>query len=354
MNSLRGCFIVVVIISCVGMSSALTSTEVDKFFTTGYNWGSTNYTGNIDLTSSMTIIDKQTTTPAGVQTGLYHYFQFNGVPNYSKLGAANYEDWGAFGGWSKTIQAQSLTKCIPAEPELQANNACTSKSGWVGIMITGTPLWTYESSSGANAVADLITDTCGGHPNQDNKYHVHGFADFANGNLAGCLGNPDSLFNACTCPAPFLGVAIDGFPIYGPQKCDACKTYVSGSSGPCATFYDAPYSGLFTSAELTNGGRSVDKNNPTHDGDSAKDHVFEYRLHTDPPYHISCLRGSTVGPQKCIGANSSNAKKREDENLVEKETAEEEAELEEVEEELLESRLRYLLLKSLLDKRGKQ
>ena len=47
----------------------------------------------------------------------------------------------------------------------------------------------------------------------------------------GCFGT----FDNTTCPAPFIGVALDGFPIYGPQKCDTCETYEEDGT-TCATF----------------------------------------------------------------------------------------------------------------------
>ncbi|XP_072046678.1 uncharacterized protein [Amphiura filiformis] len=207
-------------------------------------------------------------------------------------------------------------------------------------------------------------DDCGGHPNNDGEYHYHGWNNFTSpvhvndddtavGLNAGCLSTKNGGdFDAGACPAPFIGVAMDGFPIYGPQKCDNCLTR-DANTGKCDS-WSTTATGLFTTSELTSGGRSVNSSNPIHDGDSDKKHVFEYRLHTDQYYHINCYRGTPAESNgRCTGNNASDAKKRADENLAQMEAAEEEERLEEVEEEQQESRLRYLL-KALLDKRGKE
>ncbi|XP_072046679.1 uncharacterized protein [Amphiura filiformis] len=347
------------------MSYAMTNNQVGDFFTgTGtYTWPNASYTGyTADLSSSMTITEKVFTANSGKKTN-YHYFVFNGIPDYTNV--ASYTDWRTRGGNRKTIQAQTYKKCIPKNPKLQANGACTGVDGFVAITINGTPLWTWHTSSNTDAVATEKMDDCGGHADANGRYHYHGWNNFtaqntsddqAKGLNVGCLSTKSSNFNAMACPAPLLGIVLDGHLLYGPQKCDDCLSY--DASGKCDS-WNSTASGLFTNSELTNGGRSVNSSNPTHDGDSDKEHVFEYRLHTDAPYSINCFRGIPAPSlARCTGNNAANAKKREDDNLAKMEAAEEEAQMEaaeeEEEEEQLENKLRILLLKSLLDKRGKE
>ena len=120
----------------------------------------------------MTITEKEF-TKAGTTT-YYHYFEYNGIPNYKDVDLNTWEDWTTLGGNRKVIQEQEYTKCIPKNPELQDNDGCTDVSGIVGITITGTPLWTWHTSSNTDAVAEETMDHCGGHPNDDGKYHFHG------------------------------------------------------------------------------------------------------------------------------------------------------------------------------------
>ena len=49
--------------------------------------------------------------------------------------------------------------------------------GVIGYMLTGIPLFNGFDAEGRDAVATEIQDTCSGHPDQNGKYHYHGYSE---------------------------------------------------------------------------------------------------------------------------------------------------------------------------------
>ena len=103
-------------------------------------------------------------------------------------------------------------------------------------------------------------------------------------------------FDINTCPATVVGVAIDGFPIYGPQNC-TCMSF--NADGSCSE-WPTSTSTYFKSSDLDNcNGRAVDSSNPTQSSDVSAEHIYEYRLTADPPYHVGCIMGNTATDSNC-------------------------------------------------------
>ena len=116
-------------------------------------------------------------------------------------------------------------------------------------------------------------------------------------------------FNVDECPATIIGVALDGFPVYSPQNCSCAWDNIQ-SDGSCSEWPSTPWD-TFTSSDLDDcHGREVDD---TQSSDENAEHIYEYRLTHDAPYHVACLKGETATTAKC--SQDSSSKKRGDELL---------------------------------------
>ena len=116
-------------------------------------------------------------------------------------------------------------------------------------------------------------------------------------------------FNVNECPATIIGVALDGFPIYSPQNC-SCDVANVQSDGSCSEWPSTPWD-TFTSSDLDDcHGREIDN---TQSSDENAEHIYEYRLSLDAPYHIGCLMGEKATMNKC----EQDSKKRSDKVLEE-------------------------------------
>ncbi|MCF8169434.1 MAG: YHYH protein [Rhodoferax sp.] len=144
-------------------------------------------------------------------------------------------------------------------------NICPSKApvptavnaGAIGVLISGSVLfgaaeitghrattlkdnasYTFKSREGATTTARFV-DQCNGHPtpvNAGNSYHYHGLSE--------CV---TSMVDQVNGPSHLIGVALDGFPIYGdkdmngqtiaPARLDACN----GITSPTPEFPQGVY-----------------------------------------------------------------------------------------------------------------
>ncbi len=143
--------------------------------------------------------------------------------------------------------------CPSLAPAATAVNA-----GGIGVMISGSVLFgaaeiaghrattlqdnvahTFTSPEGETVTAQFI-DHCNGHPtpaDAGNSYHYHGLSDCVTSLVDDSPGGPSHL----------IGVALDGFPIYGdrdihgqpvpPQRLDACN----GITSPTPEFPQGVY-----------------------------------------------------------------------------------------------------------------
>ena len=138
------------------------------------------------------------------------------------------------------------TLTVPLNPTPQTTPGCLNM-GAIGFAINGIPFYNPYTAQGYNAMEGdyaEIFDSCGGHPDQPGSYHYHG--------MPHCLdyNKTDKL----------MGVALDGYPIYGPMRSDGK---------------------YMTSADL-------DKcHGTTFQG------TYRYYLTHDFPYILACYTGST-------------------------------------------------------------
>jgi hypothetical protein len=139
---------------------------------------------------------------------------------------------------SQVIRAQNYDFSITTSPK-KVRKKTQAPLGAIGVMISGGTLFNpYEADNSTVALAHNFTisdanghsgsfiDGCTGHPNQNGQYHYHG--------LPTCL---TSEVDRAKGPSHILGVAFDGFPIYGDRdikgrrvkqgKLDACNGITS-------------------------------------------------------------------------------------------------------------------------------
>lgn len=146
---------------------------------------------------------------------------------------------------------QKYNISIPKVPTYNTGlHGCLPKN-MIGITRTGVAIYNPLTRDNFNAVEGQdreIFDTCGGHPNLHGAYHYHKIPD-------SCLykGEIDE----------FIGVALDGFPIYGPRASDVDH--------------------LITSADLDKcHGREVNG-------------AYRYHATTTWPYFLGCYKGVVKG-----------------------------------------------------------
>jgi len=108
---------------------------------------------------------------------------------------------------------------IPEKPEWRDETTKT-KGGPIGILLSGAPLFDpYEGNGTTVALANnfyltnehgekvYFIDGCYGHPSPQRAYHYHGMPTCITEKVDGPTG-----------PSHMIGVALDGFPIYGDRN----------------------------------------------------------------------------------------------------------------------------------------
>lgn len=101
-----------------------------------------------------------------------------------------------------SISAQDLEFRLAADPEVAGSASCAG--GSVGVMLSGSVVFSAIDAGGRDAVAHEVQDDCGGHPQNTGVYHYHSVGD--------CLGDDVEGRHS-----PLMGYAFDGFGIYGHQ-----------------------------------------------------------------------------------------------------------------------------------------
>ena len=150
----------------------------------------------------------------------------NGIPDHAR--PAEYavpSGGGATGGvptaatataQADPTQAQQIHLTITTSPAAAAT-ATAAHGGLIGIMVSGAVLFDpYEGDGHTVAVAANFTvtdsqgnrvafiDSCNGHPGPGGIYHYHGLPTCITSTVDGASG-----------PSHLIGVALDGYPIYG-------------------------------------------------------------------------------------------------------------------------------------------
>lgn len=124
--------------------------------------------------------------------------------------------------------AQNYSFSIPLLPTKSATPTPTNL-GAIGVMISGAVLYNpYEADNktvaklsnftvkNANGREVSFLDSCNGHPTPIGQYHYHA--------LPTCI---TSVVDGQSGPSHIIGVAFDGFPIYGDQAMDGSKITAS-------------------------------------------------------------------------------------------------------------------------------
>lgn len=150
-------------------------------------------------------------------------YRSNGIPNHARQAQYALPNAGvqvptaatAHAGADPT-RAQSYDFTIPTTPK-KASKPTSTSLGPIGVMISGAVLFNpYEGDSTTVAKASNFTvknaqgkdvaflDSCNGHPTPMGQYHYHA--------LPTCI---TAKVDTRTGPSHILGIALDGYPIYG-------------------------------------------------------------------------------------------------------------------------------------------
>ena len=113
-------------------------------------------------------------------------------------------------GNPNTIRVQNFLFRLPLEPKL-APRITRVPMGPIGMALNGVVFFNPFEAGGMNAVegySEVWLDSCCGHPQQSGVYHYHKYPS--------CVKSPfpdDGKQHS-----PVIGLAWDGFPIYGPYE----------------------------------------------------------------------------------------------------------------------------------------
>ena len=136
--------------------------------------------------------------------------------------------------------AKSVSLTFPGVPVWSATTTATSL-GSIGIMVSGATLFNpYEGNASTVALSSNFTvtdssgvsasfvDRCNGHPTPQGEYHYHGIPNCITDKVDGSTG-----------PSHLIGIAFDGYPIYGdrdahgslvqPSQLDSCNGIYSAT-----------------------------------------------------------------------------------------------------------------------------
>ncbi|CAH1782026.1 unnamed protein product [Owenia fusiformis] len=179
----------------------------------------------------------------------------NGVPDH------NTGDFPIAGSNPNEISTQTHEYDIPKNPSIASEPTCLSM-GVIGIAKNGVAIFNPFTLEGCNAVEGSGAeefDECNAHPAPNGAYHYH--------MVPNCIvdGTNDQ----------FIGVALDGFPIYGPLN-SAGQNLTSADLDECH-------------------GETVNGN-------------YRYRVTHDYPYYLGCYKGGYVSS---MGGPAMMRKKRQ-------------------------------------------
>nr|XP_039254446.1 uncharacterized protein LOC120331432 [Styela clava] len=184
------CFGLLLSISWVNRGNALSDAEISAFVSKTYIETNTGVQGTVSIT-----------TPSSDPSVLE--LSSNGVPDHAT---------GTFPSSSNpnSLEVQSYNWKIPKNPTYGTTTTCLPQ-GPIAMAVNGVPMFNpYSIGCCDTGVEELdLFDVCFGHPAPApaGAYHYH--------------LNPTCLFELkCNEPSTIIGVAFDGFPIYGPNDAD--------------------------------------------------------------------------------------------------------------------------------------
>ncbi|XP_060068403.1 uncharacterized protein LOC132548554 [Ylistrum balloti] len=206
-------------------SCALTVEEAKKFRNDGQYGGRVSYTDNGD---SITLTS-------------------NGLPDHA-FEKVNPNE----------LASRNDVYTVPKDPQIGTTTGCLSM-GPIGMTVTGSMIYDPLNAQGQNAVEGPTQeqfDSYGGHTDPQGIYHYH--------KIPGSwlyTGEADEL----------LGVAFDGFPIYGPMASDLGRDVTNKDLDECH-------------GRMVNG-------------------KYRYHANTEFPYYLGCYKGSTVNRARTTYGN---------------------------------------------------
>jgi hypothetical protein len=162
-------------------------------------------------------------------------FASNGIPNHARqaeyaLPKAGVQVPSASTAYAAAdpTKAQSYSFTILLQPT-KASKTTSTSLGAIGLMISGAVLFNPYEGNGttvatmnnftvknANGADIAFLDSCNGHPTPMGQYHYHA--------LPTCI---TSVVDKAGGPSHLIGVAFDGFPIYGDRDMNGKKILVS-------------------------------------------------------------------------------------------------------------------------------
>lgn len=167
-------------------------------------------------------------------------YEHHGMPEYTS-------EW----GWGNPNEARMVNHSytVPLKSTVSDPKGCAGGLGIIGLAVNGAAFYNPYTAFGHDAVEGECAeelDSCRGHPSPDYTYHYHG--------VPGCLYNG-------YLKDKFLGVALDGYPIYGPMDSTG-KNWTTADLDECHGHY---YNGRYM-----------------------------YRATYEFPYIISCFHGESA------------------------------------------------------------
>jgi hypothetical protein len=161
-------------------------------------------------------------------SGGYAHYRSNGLPNHARQ--AEYALQGPGGSYAAPdfTVAQNIDVKIPTKPT-RAAAPTSAGQGTIGVMISGATLFNpYEGdgktvATGSNfSVKDAqgldvaFLDACNGHPTPMGAYHYHALPPCVTAKVDKAGG-----------PSHIIGLAFDGYPIYGDRDIRGKKVRAS-------------------------------------------------------------------------------------------------------------------------------
>lgn len=207
-------FTVLALTACDKSSSTLepsttstTNTQSNANSSSGTN---TNSSTAVDISALKSKFGSNVTVSID---GNYLVIKSNGVPDHKSpyfkgttWESSLYESYNGTAKFSQNpnvIKSQNLTFRIPLKPTEATNKTATSL-GPIGVAINGVPFFNQYAAMNAPLTNEIFSfDQYNGHPQQQGQYHYH----------------VEPLYITKTKgKTAFLGLLLDGFPVYGPTE----------------------------------------------------------------------------------------------------------------------------------------
>ena len=205
----------------------------------------------------------------------------NGIPDHHA--------WGLTPGEAE-VKPQKYNYDIPSAPVLLSLEESMKQivgGGVAGLAVNGVPFFNPYNSKCCDVMFDELAtmDFCLGHPMPGGNYHYHFFGyDAGDGRIGGVY---DGCRMECSGsgPSDFVGVALDGFPVYGPMQWYS-KSQKKVYNNKCS---DCELVQITSDMADICGGLEVG------DGNADEGGQYRYIITGEFPYTYQCFRGRYTG-----------------------------------------------------------